>query len=88
MSTATTKKIRPIEQHLIDTQDFFYAKVTMYKQNPFTGERTDIVESYEGFVKQVECGIVYKIRPEANMRSRYQTQILTVSQRLISIEKI
>ena len=88
MTTATTRKIRPIEQHLVDTKDFYYAKVTMYKQNPFNGERTNDIETYEGFVKQVECGIVYKIRPEANMRSRYQTQILTVSQRLISIEKI
>jgi len=85
MTTAT--KIRPIEQHMIDTQGFYFAKVTMFSQDYMTGGVSDRVESYQGYIKQIDCGIIYMIRPEANMRSNNKTQILTVSQRLISVEK-
>lgn len=85
---ATTRKIRPVEQYLMDTQDgWFFAKVTMYRQD-WTGEASDIVDIYEGLVKQHDCGIIDMVRPQANMRSRFKTTICTVSQRLISIEKV
>lgn len=85
----TTKKIRPVEQYLMDTQDgWFFAKVVMYRQDRRTGEASDIIDIYEGLVKQHDCGIIDMVRPEANMRSRFKTTICTVSQRLISIEKV
>jgi hypothetical protein len=86
MITAT--KIRPIEQHMIDTKGFYLAKVTMFSQDYMTGGVSDTVESYEGYIKESDCGIIWMIRPEANMRSNNKTTILTVSQRLISVERI
>jgi len=87
MTTAT--KIRPIEQHMMDTKGFYLAKVTMYRQDYATGAASNIVDTYTGYVRQNnEGGIVWMVRPEANMRSRFKTTILTVAQRLISIEKI
>lgn len=88
MTTATTRKIRPIEQHMIETEGFYLAKVTMFRQDRMTGGVSNIVDTYEGYIKVADCGIVDMIRPEANMRSHFKTKILTVSQRLISIEKI
>jgi len=82
---ATINKIRPVEQHMIDTESFYLAKVTMYRQDQKTGGVSDIVETYEGYVKQVG-GIIWKIRSSANMRSNFKKDICTVSQRLISIE--
>jgi hypothetical protein len=88
MTTATTNKVRPVEQFLIDEEGFYFAKVTMYRQDRMTGSKSDIVETYEGFIKQTASGIIYSIRPQASMRSHNKTEILTVSQRLISIETI
>ena len=73
---------------MIETEGFYFAKVTMYKRIPFTSETSDVVEIYEGLIQETECGIIYMIRPQANMRSRYNKEILTVSQRLISVEKV
>jgi hypothetical protein len=87
-TVATENKVRPIEQHMIDTQGFYFAKVTMYRQNQVTGYASDIVETFEGCVKQDKSGIIFMVRPEANMRSNNKTKICTVSQRLISIEKV
>ena len=81
-------KIRPVEQYLKDTDGFYLARVTMYRQDYRTGKRSEIVDTYEGYIKDIECGIIYKIRPQASMRSRFKTEICTVSQRLISIEKL
>ena len=81
-----TVKLNNLQKHMIETEGFYFAKVTMYKQNPYTRETTDIVETYEGLIKETESGIIYMIRPQANMRSRYNKQILTVPQRLISVE--
>lgn len=86
MTTAT--KIRPVEQYMMDTDGFYLAKVVMYKQHQYTGLPTDIVETFEGCIKESDCGIIWMIRPESNMRSRNRVRILTVSQRLISVERI
>ena len=85
MTTAT--KIRPVEQFLIDTEGFYFARVVMYRQDS-NGGVSQTVDVYEGLIKEIDCGIVYMVRPEANMRSRFKTQICTVSQRVISIEKL
>ena len=85
---AVMTKVRPIEQYMIETQGFYFAKVTMYRQNQVTGYASDIVETFEGCVKQDKSGIVFMVRPEANLRSHSKTQICTVPQRLISIEKV
>lgn len=79
---------RPVEQYMMDTDGFYLAKVVMYKQHQYTGLRTDIVETFEGCIKESDCGIIWMIRPEANMRSRNRVRILTVSQRLISVERV
>lgn len=84
--TTTTVKLNNLQKHMIETEGFYFAKVTMYKQDNRTGEASDIVETYEGLIKETECGIIYMIRPQANMRSRYNKQILTVDSRLISVE--
>jgi len=89
MTTAITtpKKLNPIQQHLVEEEGFYFARVTMYRQG-WDGYATDIVDVHEGFIKTSEdSGIVWYIRPEANMRSRFKKAILTVDDRLISIEK-
>lgn len=83
---ATTRKLRPVEKHLIDTRGFFYAKVEMYAQD-YRGYKSDRILTYEGYVLE-DGGIIWMIRPEANMRSNWRVSILTVSERLISIEKV
>lgn len=82
----STKKYNNIQQYMIDEEGFVMAKVTMYKQDRRTGGVSSEVQTYEGLVELTDCGIIYMIRPEANMRSNYKKQILTVSQRTISVE--
>jgi hypothetical protein len=83
----STVKMNNIQKHLVETQGFYFAKVTMFKQDSRTGSASDIVETYEGFIKESESGIIWMIRPQASMRSRFKTTILTVSERVISVEK-
>lgn len=83
-----TVKLNNLQKHMIETEGFYFAKVTMFKRIAFTGETSDIVETYEGLIKETESGIIWMIRPQANMRSRYNKEILTVSERLISVEKV
>ena len=85
---APTTKLNNLQKHMIETEGFYFAKVTMYKQNPYTRDASDVVEIYEGLIKETESGIIWMIRPQANMRSRYNKEILTVSERLISVEKV
>ena len=89
MTTAITtpKKLSAIQQHMVEEQGFYFARVTMYRQDFRTGDKTEIVDVYEGFINTSESGIVWRIRPQANMRSLYKSEILTVDSRLISIEK-
>lgn len=87
MATKTTK-FNNIQKHMIETEGFEMAKVTMYKQDWRTGGASSEIETYEGLVEITDCGIIWMIRPEASMRSNYKKQILTVSQRTISVERI
>lgn len=84
--TSTTVKLNNIQKYMIEEEGFYFAKVTMFKQDSRTGGASDIVETYEGLIKQEDCGIIWMVRPEANMRSNYKRQILTVDTRLISVE--
>ena len=89
MTTAITtpKKLNPIQQHMVEEEGFYFARVTMYRREFLGSKTTNIVDVYEGFIKETESGIVWHIRPKANMRSRFKMEILTVDSRLISIEK-
>ena len=86
MTTAIARKVRPVEQFMADNYGFYFAKVTMYRQDRMTGSKSDIVDTYEGYIRQDDAGIVWSIRPQASMRSNFKQEICTVSQRLISIE--
>ena len=84
--SAATVKLSNIEKYMVEEEGFYFAKVTMFKLDLRTGKTTDIVETYEGFVKQENCGLIYMIRPQANMRSNFKKQILTLTSRTISVE--
>jgi hypothetical protein len=85
---ATTTKFNNIQNYMIEEEGFYLAKVTMYRQDSWTREKTDVVDTYEGLIKETDSGIIWMIRPQANMRSRFKSTILTVSERLISVEKV
>ena len=88
MTTATINKVRPVEQYMMDEHGFYFAKVTMFRQDRRTGGVSDVVETFEGCVKQTDSGIIWMVRPEASMRSNFKQEICTVRERLISIEMI
>jgi hypothetical protein len=82
----TAAKLSNIEKYMIEEEGFYFAKVTMFKQDGYAGGASNIVETYEGLIKESESGIIWMVRPQANMRSNFKTQILTVSSRTISVE--
>jgi hypothetical protein len=81
-----TTTLSNVEKYMVEEEGFYFAKVTMFKLDRRTGATTDIVETYEGFIKQEESGLIWMIRPEANMRSSFKQTVLTVSSRTISVE--
>ena len=78
-------KLSNIQKWAVE-QGFMYATVKMYNQN-WDGSRGDKIITFTGFIK-VDDSIIWTLRPQANMRSQFKTTILTVSQRLICIDKV
>ena len=84
--SAATVKLSNVEKYMVEEEGFYFGKVTMFKLDSRTGKATDIVETYEGFIKQTDSGLIWKIRPQASMRSNYKQEVLTVTSRTISVE--
>lgn len=84
---ATTAKLSNIQKWALEN-GFEFATVTMQEWNSFRSEVTGKIVSYTGLVKVTDSGLIYHLRPEANMRSNFKSTILTTSERTISIEKV
>lgn len=84
----STKKFSNIQQHMIDEQNFKMIRVQMYKQANFSHELTSEVITYEGLGEITDSGLIWVLRPEANMRSRFKKTVLASSSAVISAEVI
>jgi hypothetical protein len=84
----TTQKLSPIQKYLLEEEGFYFAKVTMHPQGRDGYADKNRVDVYEGLINESDCGIIWMPRPGANMRSRFATTILTVKERVISVERV